>query len=224
MSDHRLRVLVFILVLKAVATSYPETWRTKAMAQDEESQSKPLTTILADLGRDYDCFFTIEDGFQGDEPGNRLEAAWAKSILASAGLSGRLEELRQTVPSFSYEFNSANSRIVHIIDPRLKQQKGYALDRMIESLEFAGKVNDLPDAIGRQGIPISLPALQSTHEQRDGSTILRLKAEGVSVRDALSRFINLDGRARILWIARTKLEAGAPSYVYYPWPGKMIDR
>ncbi len=224
MTKHRLTILVLIFVLETVATPYLQTWRTKAVAQDPETQSKPLTWILADLGRNYDCFFTIEDGAQEDEPGNRLEAEWTRRTLANVGLAKELERLRQTVPNFSYEFNPANSRIMHIIDARLKQQKGYALDRTIDSLDFTGKVNELPDAIGKQGIPIALPTWQSTHEQRDGSTILQVKGGGLTVRDALSNFISLDGRASILWIARTKLEPGAISYVFYPWPGKMVER
>lgn len=221
MTKHGLTILVMIVVLGTVGTLGPKTWRTQAITQNSEEQSMGLPGILRGLGRDYDCFFTIEDGWKEDGPGNRLEAELTQQTLGKGGLVQELARLSQTVPNFSYEFNPVNSRIVHIINARLKQQKDYALEDTIKSLDFKGKVNELPDELGKQGIPIALPPWQSTHEQRDGSTMVYVKGEGLSVRAALSNFMKLEGRDRILWIARTKLEPRAMSYVFYPWPGPM---
>ena len=193
-------------------------------ARSQTSREMGLIGIMFGLGRDYDCFFTVEGAWQESEPAIRLESWTARRSSRKGGLIWELEQLREIVPDFIYEIEAVNPRIVHVIDGRLKLQKGYALDATITRINFTGKVNELPDAIGRQGIPIALPPWQSTHEQRDGSTIVDVKGEGVTVRSALSTFINLDGRGRILWISRTKLEQGAMSYVFYPWPGNMVER
>ena len=66
------------------------------------------------------------------------------------------------------------------IDARLKQQQGYAIASTMRSLDFTGKVNDLLDEIGKHGIPIALPTWQSLHEQRDGTTTVRVKGQGLS--------------------------------------------
>ena len=63
--------------------------------------------------------------------------------------------------------------------------------------------------------------LSLVHEQWDGGTVVSVKGEELSIRNALSNFVRLEGCVRILWIARTTLEPDAVSYVYYPWPGKM---
>jgi hypothetical protein len=116
----------------------------------------------------------MEDGFQ-EEPSNRLE---------SNGLNDRWKReptrtrTSASVPNFSYEINPVNPRVVHVIDARLKWQKGYALEATIASLDFTGKVNELPDEIGRQGIPIALPTWRSLHEQRDGTTTVRVEGQG----------------------------------------------
>jgi len=135
----------------------------------------------------------------------RVGASLHLTTLIGGGWSSRRWRLTWTIVSQSFD----------------KQQREYALEDTIKSLDFKGKVNELPDEIGKQGVPIAIPTWQSTHEQHDGSTMVYVKGEGLSVRTALSNFVKLEGRDRILWIARTKLELGAISYVFYPWPGPM---
>jgi hypothetical protein len=190
-----------------------------AMTQHSDKESKPLAWVLAGLCRDYDCFLTIEGGWQEGESGNKFEVERASRILEKVGLVAELEQLRQTVPNFSYEFDPENPRVVHFIDTRLKEQEGYGLQGTIKSLDFTGTLDDLLNAIGKQGIPVSPQLGRYTHEPWDSSTVVNVKGEGLSVRNALSNFVKLDGRDRILWVARTKLEPKAVSYVYYPWPG-----
>lgn len=224
MKKHHLTLLVAILVLGAILALCAPAWITKAMPQDSNEQSMGLNGILFGLGRDYDCFFTIEGAWQEGEPTMRLEAALARRVAKKSGLINELNQLRRSIADFAYEIDGANPRIVHIIDARLRRQKGYAIDALITSLDFAGKVSELPDEIGKQGISIALPTWQSTHEQRDGSTVVHVKGAALIVRDALSSFVKLDGRGPILWIARTKLEQGAITYVHYPWPGRMAKQ
>lgn len=201
---------------------WPQILALRVSTQILEEPSKPLTWILSGLGEDYNCFFTIEEAWQEDEPANKLESEWTHRSGKKGGLVQELDQLRRDVPEFGYELGTVDTRIVHVIDTRLRGQDGYAIERTIASLDFKGLVNALPDAIGKQGIPISLPPWQFTHEQRDGSTVVVVNAVGLKVRDALSNFVKLDGRDRVLWIARTKLEKGAITYVHYPWPGRTV--
>lgn len=224
MKKNRLNILIAVFVLGTAAALCLQTGTMEAVTQDSEERPMGLIGILFGLGRDYDCFFTIEDGSKEGEVGNRLESELARRTLPKGGLVRELEQLRQDVPNFSYEFNPADLRIVHIIDSRLKQQKGYALEVTIKSLDFSGTVDKLPDRIGKQGISIVSPTGFFTHEQPDFSTEVQVKGEGLSVRSALSNFIRLEGRERVLWIARTRLEPGAISYVFYRWPGNMTKQ
>jgi len=103
------------------------------------------------------------------------------------------------------------------MDARLAQQKEYGLESAIRSIDFTGKVNELPSEIGKQGIPLSPLSITFRFEQADYSTEVHVRGEELKVRDALSNFVPLQGRTkRILWIARTKLGQGEVTYVYYP--------
>ena len=210
-----------VVLLAAGASLLLASQRTGGIPQSGLEESKPLTWVLIALGEDYNCFFTLEEAWQEGEAAVKLESASIRRSTDKGGLIQELEKVRQNVPDFSYEFNPVNPRVVHVIDARLKRQKSYALDGTITKLDFNGAINGLPNEIQKQGIRISTPTGQDTHEHRDGTTIVHVSGDGLSVRDALSNFINLDGRGKILWIARTKLDPGAISYVFYPWPGKI---
>ena len=212
--------IIFVAVLNLALTGALWSQVTGAITQESERQSKPLLWILYELGKDYDCFVTIEEGWLEGEAGNKLESADTRRTLKDVGLIQELEQLRRIVPNFGYQFDPVNPRIVHVIDERLRSLPGYGLERTIARLDYGGTAYHLPTAIGKQGIPIASPSGMSTHEQADYNTVVHVNGSGLTVRGALSNFIDLNGRSlRVLWIARTKLEPRAISNVYYPWAG-----
>src|SRR5262249_19610396 len=148
-------IYVAILVLVVAGTTFGQTREEAASVQNPNEQSLPLIGILFGLGRDYNSFFTIEEGALDGEPSNKLESEWTRRTLGKSNLFQELEQLRQNVPDFSYEFDSTNPRIVHIIDARLKRQKGYGLEQTIKTIDFTGTVNELLSEIGKHGIPVS---------------------------------------------------------------------
>lgn len=219
MNLHKSITVVTLLMVAAVAMVLLLSQKTRPMAQASGNQamSLPLLDYLVELGKADDRFFTIEEAWKGDKPMNSLEAQWIQRPLEQKSLQQELERLRGGVPNFSYEIDKANSRIVHIKDARLAQQKGYGLESVIQRIDFMGKVNELPSAIGKLGIPVSLPVVMDIRQSLDHMTEVQVKGEGLKVRDALSNFVPLEGRrGRLLWIARTKLNQGEVSYVYYP--------
>ena len=220
MNKYKWLTVAAIFILGVVGVHPLQATGEKFMTETSERQSVPLSQLWVELGKNYDRFFTLEEAWKDGEPWSKLESQRVQRSTEKKTLEQELEQLRQTVPDFNYEINNADSRIVHIIDARLARQKEYGLERVINSIDFTGKVNELSTAIANQGIPVSPPQLMSTHEQADYSTVVRVKGEGLKVRNALSNFIPLEGRGRILWIARTKLGQGEVSYIYYLWPGK----
>src|SRR5713101_7388071 len=151
---NRHRLIFAALILGGVVALEIQPMRTEARneARSQNSREMGLIGILFGLGRDYDCFFTVEEAWQESEPGIRLESWTARRSSQKVDLTLELEQLRQTVLDFIYEIDAANPRIVHVMDARLKRQKGYALEATIASLDFTGKVNELPNEIGKQGI------------------------------------------------------------------------
>ena len=222
MTTCKFMIIAATLVFGITGTHSLRAYTKRHMTDSSKKQEVFLVQYLAELGDAYDCFFTIEEAWKDGEPVNTMESYSAQSPSRSENLQKNLEKLRQTVPNFTFEIDKGNPRIVHIMDIRLAQQKGYGLERVVKNIDFKGNVNDLVTAIGKQGIPVSQPVLTDTHEGmvRDYMTVVNVKGNDLKVRDALSNFIPLEGRSRIIWIARTKLGPGEISNIQFRGPRK----
>lgn len=223
MKLHRLILQIILMILGTVSIVFLQTQRAKPMDNSSSNQPGPLPLLdyLAELGKQYDYFFTLELASKVAEANDGLSSQWIQKV-PQTDLQRELEQLRQDVSNFAYEVDTLNPRIIHVMDARLKQHRGYALESILKDINFTGRANDLPAEIGKQGIPIGPPLLMSFNEARDRTTVLQVKGVGLKVRDALSHFVPLEKRrSRILWIARTRLNQGDISYVYYPYPGQQ---
>jgi len=179
-----------------------------------------LTEVLAKIGKDYDCFFTLEDAWLelGTTHVLELEASPISVASGKKSLREELDALHKTVPNLNYQFDRNNPRIVHVIDASLPQQRSYALNARLKSLNFKGTVGELVNVIKKQGVPLSLEVVLVTSEAavQDDSTLVTVKGRALNVREALSNFIPLNKRkSRIIWIARTRLERGGITYVQF---------
>lgn len=186
-------------------------------ALEDKTNPLPMLIYLVYLGNDYDRFFTIEEAWRDDDSTDNIVAHWLQRSSQKKSFNEELEQLRQTIPNLGYEIDKVNPQIVHIADTRLARQKNYGLEGVIKTIDFTGKVNDLVAAISNQGIPVLHLPITFTNETLDYETVVHVKGEGLQVRDALSKFIQLEGRRdRILWIARTKIGEREVSYIRYP--------
>jgi hypothetical protein len=189
------------------------------VVQDPPSEQPiPLLWVLTRLGDKHDIYFTIESGYTAGEPVNRLESILIReSSLAGSDIQQKLSAIRKEAPDFTYEIVSGNPRIIHIIDSRLASLKSYGLLSTVKRLDFSGRVDELITFLSKQNIPVTLQNFGDIREMRewDMKTLVKVKADGLRVRDVLSNFIPLNRSGRILWIARTKLEQGAVSQVQF---------
>jgi hypothetical protein len=176
-----------------------------------------LGSVLGGIGYDYDYNFTIEDAWTESEPHRLLETYLAERPFRGEGFQRELDHLRSQFPNLDFRVNALNPRIVHVLDARLRNQSNYGLEGMVKNLDFAGSLKELIAHLGRQGAPISSPRLIDIHEGYgiDFGTLIEAKGRNLSVRDALSLFVPLKERRRVLWIARTKLGLSEVSYVYF---------
>lgn len=182
-----------------------------------EEKRIPLSELLSELSETQNYFFTIEQASKEGEPMNWLEAILVPKDSKEAPVLQRLEELKRTVPNFTFEINEKNPRIIHVIDARLAQQKEYGLNTELNDIDFEGKTRDLVTAISNKGVAISpqntftvgVPMLI------DSTTVVRVKDENLKVRDALTNFIPLRGYNGIIWTATTKLGSGQTTFINF---------
>ena len=222
MSKYKFIAVVVVLICGPIIFYPPQSY-VEGKGDDPKKREIILMQYLAELGSKYNCFFTIEEAWKEGDPINKMESYLVQISTTSGGLQQELENLRQAVPNLTFEFDKRNPQIVHIIDARLTKQNEYGLEKVLKSINFSGSVNDLVVAIGNQGVPVSPPILTDTRESmsQDLSTVVKINEKALKVREALSSFIRLEGRGKVIWIARTKLGEKEVSYIQYHGPKRI---
>jgi hypothetical protein len=183
-----------------------------------------LRQLLKEIGDKYDCYFTMEIVLASTSNGISVRTVVLPQghTAFSSGFEGKsLEEglqwLKEFVPNLSFAFADPKGKVIHISDARLLQQKGYALNNVVEGLNFEGPVSDLPDAIGKKGIGVSSKKFGDTRELAviDHITQVKVKARSGVVRDVLTDSLDFQQRGRVLWIAESELGPEKTVYVRY---------
>lgn len=183
----------------------------------QQQEDVPLLEFLYEVGKTYDCFFTLEEAWQDGEPSNQVEATRIEKSLSKNNLRNALTYLQQAAPNLIYMVSRENPRIIHIIDSRLTRQSQYGLETIVKRIDFTGTVGELVNELSKLGAPIQPPPWVDIHEARfmNSQTKVKVVRQGLKVRGILSNYIPLDDHGRILWIARTRLAAGEISSILF---------
>lgn len=172
-----------------------------------QDQPVPLSSALQGMGADYDRFFTVEEAVTGDVmsplPRSRPVVRPGKKF----GLIREMEELRRTVPGFTYHVSRREPRVIHVVEATLTRRKDYGMSAMVARIDFTGTLMALTSAIEMRSIPVA-PSLVHDADDfpfLDFRTEVKVGARRMSVRDVLTDFFPLWGRgSRIIWTAETK--------------------
>src|SRR5262249_33348184 len=146
MKQFQVLTLAFFLLIICFVIPVVKAQKAKA-PRDGDQQQTTLMQYIEMLGDRFDCFFTLEEGFNKDEPTANFDQRYIEKFglhrqahEESSYVEVRLEELKQAVPHFDFQINTSNPRIIHIIDARLNQRKNYPFTR---SSSFS-KLTNLP--------------------------------------------------------------------------------
>lgn len=227
----RKRILVIFLIVSCIslipnllfAQQPPASLNGENKFADNVSmgRSMPLLNVLAMYGEKHNCFFAIEEvANENTEVINSIsssslqEPVYKKNSVQT--FSGMLDELGQMLPNAYIEANADNPNIIHIIDTRLKNQEGYSVNGVISTIDFEGTLPGLIKSISKQKPNILTPPFTLTHEYNDGTTVVRIKGNNLTIREILSNFIKLPRQNKIIWIARTTLGKDKKTYIYFP--------
>lgn len=209
----RLIAISITLVAFSVCSSIAQTTSTIQPSKGVKSHNLPpesripLTFLLDELGEKHNCFFTFEIVWKEGGGPRSFHGAVVQKPVENSSVEQILSELTKTIPNFSFYKSSHSPKIYHLIDTRLTKQKGYALSKTLKSINLQGMLDDLIEAIKKQGISISKPRQLMTDELllQDGTTTVDVKGTNLKVRDALSKFLPLNVYWRVLWVAKTEL-------------------
>lgn len=182
--------------------------RTGALFSASGDDEVQVRQLLAEVGSKNGVTFTIEEALLKGGAMDHIRSSRHRTPPEGTGLKAVLDDLSQSVPNFTWYGDPNNPKIIHIVDDHLLRRQGYALDRVIDEIDFSGTVIELVDAIGSKGIPVSAGGPMGTDDllSLDGVTRVQVKGKGLRVRDVLSDFVSLDGRGPILWTAETHVD------------------
>jgi hypothetical protein len=197
---------------------------TKSVDRSARASTEFLEDYLLKLGEQYDFYFTLETAWQKGEHMNWMEQSRIREFSTDGDIQRHLEMLKETVPHFTYTFDSTNYKIIHIKDARLVQQPAYGIDGVLKSINYEGSWIGLVNALGEQGIKVSGAGVIWTGDPRarDYSTDVHVKAQNITARDAITNFIELAGRRRVLWSSITQLSPNELSYIHLYAPVKKL--
>jgi hypothetical protein len=217
-----------LLIAVALIVTWAGVQLSPAQERESVDESRPAATLLLEdyllkLGEQYDFYFTVETGWQVPEHMNWMEQYSVRQFSTEESIQRHLEMLKETVPHFTYSFDYANRKVIQIKDARLAQQPAYGMDGMLKSINYKGSWMGLVNTLGER-IKVSAMGVVwiGDPRARDYSTQVHVKARNITGRDAITNFIQLQGRRRILWLSQTKLSHGEWSYIQLYAPVKKL--
>lgn len=169
------RILITVVLIVTSAAIYVSAQNREGGSELRPSRTAFLEGYLLKLGEQYDVYFTLETAWQGKEFVNWMEQYEVRQLSKGDGIQRELEMLTERVPYFTYAFNAANSRVIHIKDARLAQHPAYGMDDVI-NLNYKGSWMGLVNALGERGIKVSStgPMWIGDPRARDYSTQIKL--------------------------------------------------
>jgi hypothetical protein len=216
MRNYKLLIAAALIVTSAGAY-LSHTQERNAATNPQQSRTIFLEGYLLELGEKYDLYFTLETAWAEGEFSNWMENHKVKEPPKLDGIQRELERLSKSVPHFTYAFDPTNPKVVHISDARLAQQNDYGLNGVVKSIDYKGTLARLVTALGERGIKVSAGSLSLIGDTRprDHDTEVHVAAQKINVRDAITHFIPLEGRRRIIWSSTTKLGTGEVSHIVF---------
>jgi len=217
-SKYKVVAVALLLIGNVMAIYALRTQKANDVNNQDSDQSVTVSNVLDEIGNKYGYFFTLEETWDNGAVMNRIQSHRLQRPALGNDVWQDLTALSRLVPDMTYKVDETNPKIVHIIDAGLSHRPGYALDEKIDSIDFSGTLFDLVKHLETHGLRVSSRGAVDTHELStiDFGTQVHVTGKQLSVRQALSDFIPLEGRSnRLLWVARTKNGSGEISFVRF---------
>lgn len=186
------------------------------LGNESPQQAITLRQRLEEIGAKFDRHFTLEIVVDSERVAASMERESLIQKPLRKTLFQELEQLRQTIPNLDYKFNDA-SKVIHVMDKRVATQANYPLDQVIREIGFDGIVFDFVDKMAKHGVPVSPRGMVDTYEMlaTDSSIRVSVQASNRTVRELLTDYLSLEGRGKLLWIAKTYIGKDKTTYIRY---------
>lgn len=199
---------------------------TSVVAQNSASEPTKnqvaFQDLLLEIGDKYDRYFTIEIEVKSEHGSNLLGIVHlpkelnSKSALKGKSLKEALRWLVTLEPNARFIIDD-DPHVIHVMDSRLWLTMDYVMEKVVNRINYDGRLFDLPTAIGGKGFAITSKRFGDTRDlaTSDYRTDVHVNEKHRKVRDILTKSLKLKGRGRILWIAETDFGASSITYVRF---------
>jgi hypothetical protein len=215
------------MVSQAFAQTIPKSevpQATKMNNQTKQAQEigVPLVRVLEQIGERYGRYFTIEQAWKSGEAMNWLEDFMVarpvhqedhkhKNDAKQKDFEKELQKI--AIPRVTFEPDPLNSKVLHVVDERVRSIRSYPLDQQIHNFEFKGTTSDLIEELNSKSIPIisrRVFGIGGPPIAIDLTTNVSLHGFTGTVRQALTAALPLENYNRVIWIATSQLHVAEP--------------
>lgn len=178
-------------------------------AQESAGQHTELDQFLQESGKNCNVYFT----FEGSCPSNVFSDLMLGEEVSKPTLPGDINSvlavLTNSMTNLTVLQDGAKKHIYHVIDKRLLKLGDYSMTRVLDSIKFEGDawsfVNHIKEVVPNISNQ-NVFAFTGSFIIMNGATKVSVDNVNVSVRDALSDGLDLNGYSRLVWAAFTPLE------------------
>jgi hypothetical protein len=185
-------------------------WLAAASSIEQSPQDKlPLHTYLQLVGKQLDVFFTVEAAYSGNYSDVQLSQPVSMPRVPE-DIQSAVFILTNALTNLTVTATATNARIYHIVDRRLLEPNNYAMNQVLDAIQYSGNAADFVTLVGQKAPGIFNQNLSlSAVSFGNGGTRISIDARKIQIRDALSEGVNLRGYSsytRLIWTSVTSLE------------------
>lgn len=170
------------------------------------TEKMSLSIFLQKTAKRCDVFFTVEEACAK----NYSEILMAETISVSSfptNIDSFVFHLTNSITNLMVISDKSNSHIYHIVDTRLLGLKGYAMEKPLDSVNYQGDAKGFIKCIAEKAAGLSSQDISFGGPiVLNEDTLISIDAKNITVRNALSNGVNLNGYRRIIWTSSTLLE------------------
>jgi hypothetical protein len=191
-----------VVLLASVAAMTGQLAQNEAQAAGGEKMS--LSSYLTQLGKRFDCYFTVEQDFDGTAPAPEALCMFIEPDTSLKAIADVVPVLGKQLEGFEVVQSPDNPAVFHIVALKAKSIPAYWLDKRVD-LSFQGLTGGLLWKIVSSGTGVIRQTAFSTDDipWDDATTKVTVTAKGLAARSILTDFLPLSRYSRLLWSATT---------------------
>jgi len=181
-----------------------------------QPQKMSVEAYLRTVGQQYDIFFAAETAYARRQPDYILSETLAITAFPT-NVDMALATLTNLLTNITVRVDSHDRRVHYVMDRRLLEIPDYVMDRTLAAVDFSGNAFDFLEQLGQTAPPIvndNIFSIGAGPIVANQSTAISIHEKNITVREALTQGVNLEGYNRIIWTSCAYLDSPRTTIKY----------